>query len=73
MKKKIRHHRDTITTERVAIVVMELSCHRGRVYTTAEIARLAQMTTGGAWMMMTKISRVAPIGQTSEGLVMLID
>jgi len=71
MKKRIRHHRDTITTERVAIVVMELAGHRGRVYSTAEIARLAQMTTGGAWMMMTKISRVAPIGQTSDGWVMM--
>jgi len=70
-KKRIRHHRDTITTERVAIVVMALVRHPGRVYTTAEIAELAQMTHGGAWMMMTKISRVVPIGQTTTGWVLL--
>jgi len=71
MKKKIKHHRDTITTERVTIVVMELASHRGQVYSTAAIARLAQMTRGGAWVMMTKISRVAPVGQTEDGWVML--
>ena len=70
-KKRIRHHRDTITTERVAIVVMALVRHPGRVYTTAEIAKLAQMTHGGAWMMMTKISRVVPIGQTATGWVLI--
>ena len=70
-KKRIRHHRDTITTERVAIVVMALVQHPGRVYTTAEIAKLAQMTHGGAWMMMTKISRVVPIGQTATGWVLI--
>ena len=70
-KKRIRHHRDTITTERVAIVVMALVRHPGRVYTTAEIAELAQMTHGGAWMMMTKISRVVPIGQTATGCILI--
>ena len=70
-KKRIRHHRDTITTERVAIVVMALVRHPGRVYTTAEIAELAQMTHGGAWRMMTKISRVLPIGQTATGWVLI--
>lgn len=73
MKKRIRHHRDTITTERVAIVVMELARHRERVYTTVEIAKLAQMTVGGAWMMMSKISRVVPLGQTDDGWIMLLD
>jgi hypothetical protein len=72
-KKRIRHHRDTITTERVAIVVMELAMHRNREYTTVEIAQLAQMTTGGAWMMLTKLSRVLPIGQTTRGWMMLDD
>ena len=70
-RKPIRHHRDTITTERVAIVVLELARNPGRVYSTAEIAAIAQMTTGGAWMMLTKISRVAPVGQTADGWVMI--
>jgi hypothetical protein len=29
------------------------------------------MTHGGAWMMMTKISRVVPIGQTATGWVLI--
>ena len=67
MKKRIRHHRDTITTERVAIVLMEMARNRRHIYTTAQIAQLAQLTTGGAWMMMSKISRVVSIGQTPDG------
>ena len=73
MKKRIRHHRDTITTERVAIVVMEMARNRRHIYTTAQIAQLAQLTTGGAWMMMSKISRVVSIGQTPDGWFMLPD
>ncbi len=73
MKKHIRNPRDTITTERVAIVVMALVRHPGRVYTTAEIAELVQMTHGGAWMMMTKISRVVPVAQSQGGWMLLTD
>jgi DNA-directed RNA polymerase specialized sigma subunit len=66
-----RSPRDTITTERVAKVVMILANNRGRNYTTAQIAHITQMSRSGAWMMMTKISRVLPIAQSQDGWMLL--
>lgn len=46
-------------TERVAVVVMELL--NGEEMTTREVAELVGINRGGAYIMLTKISRVTPI------------
>lgn len=51
--------RETVTTERVALVLLPLA--RGRRLTTRQAAELAEMTPAGAWRMLTRLSRVAPL------------
>lgn len=54
-----------ITTERVAVVMWELMS--GNMLSTAQIADLCGISFTGAWLMMSKISRVRPIYQ-QDGL-----
>ena len=54
---------DLITTERVAVVVYRLML--GERLTTAAVADLTGISWSGAYYMMTKISRVAPVVQCS--------
>lgn len=65
--------RETITTERVALVVHQLCVFRGRKFTTAEIATFANMTHSGAWRLLSRASRVIPIAQEIDGWYMPAD
>ena len=64
--------RETITTERVAQVVLLLMRHRREPLPTSVIANHVGMTTGGTWLMLTKISRVAPLHLTSDGWLLVV-
>ena len=49
---------DTVT-ERVGVVVMELA--NGEEMTTREVSELANMSTVGAWLLMSRLCRVLPL------------
>lgn len=52
-------------SERVALVVWHLA--HGEGLTTRQVATMLQMTAGGAWKVLSRVSRVLPIYQDSEG------
>ncbi|MFZ1770074.1 MAG: hypothetical protein WAU00_12800 [Caldilinea sp.] len=56
---------DFCTTERVAIVTRRLAL--GAHLSTADVAALVGITRCGAWSMLAKLSRVAPIVQDDNG------
>lgn len=52
---------EMVTTERVGVVVWLLA--RGHTFTTAEVAKISGLTTQGAWLMLSKLSRKLPLVQ----------
>jgi alkylated DNA nucleotide flippase Atl1 len=56
-------------TERVAVVVMELS--NGMEITTRQVAELTGLTRVGAWLLMMRLCRVLPIRYAGEHWSML--
>jgi hypothetical protein len=58
--------RETVTTERVAMVAWLLLSNPGTKYTTAELARRAEMNYSGTRKMLVKMSRVIPLVESAE-------
>lgn len=52
---------EMMTTERVGVVVWLFG--RGHTFTTAEVAKISGLTTQGAWLMLSKLSRKLPLVQ----------
>jgi hypothetical protein len=63
----IDNPKDLLPTERIGLVVFLLMRHRGKKFTTAEIARSVGISHMGAWYMLEKLSRVLPISQEIDG------
>lgn len=59
--------RETVTTERVAMVAHLLMVRPGLKLTTADVARRVEMTHNGAWRMLSVMSRVIPLVQDLDG------
>lgn len=59
--------RDTVTTERVALVAHLLMVRPGLKLTTADVARRVEMTHNGTWRMLSVMSRVIPLVQDIDG------
>jgi predicted transcriptional regulator len=57
--------RQTITTERVGTVVALL--HSGGSWPTRTLAERVDMTTSGAYAMLSKLSRVLPLTLDDDG------
>ena len=51
-------------TERVGVVVWLLS--GGHVFTTPEVAKISGLTTQGAWLMLSKLSRKLPLVNVND-------
>lgn len=58
--------RETVTTERVAMVAWLLLSKPGTKYTTAELARRADMNYSGTRKMLVKMSRVIPLVESED-------
>jgi hypothetical protein len=64
-------NRETVTTERVGLVVFLLMESPGVKFTTAKLARRVQMQYGGMDKMLCKLSRVLPLCRDSDGWYIL--
>ena len=60
-----RPQRETVTTERVALVAWRLA--QGRAMSTRQVAELTRLTRFGAWQMMQLVARVLPVYQDDDG------
>jgi Mn-dependent DtxR family transcriptional regulator len=60
---------DTVTTERVGIVVYILLTNKGRAFSTAYFADHIGIQPQSVWDMLSKLSRVLPIVQDMGGWV----
>lgn len=65
--KRRRPERETVTTERVALVAHLLMADPGVKLTTADLARRLEMTHNGTWRMLSVMSRVVPLVQDVDG------
>lgn len=62
-----RRRRETVTTERVALVAWLLCNNRGVKFTTADLARRVDLGHAATWAMLDKMSRAVPIVQDIDG------
>ena len=69
VKRRVRA-RDTVTTERVGLVVYLLMVNRGKRFTTSDLAVRLDMEHRGTRYMLEKLSRVLPIVEEIDGWVM---
>jgi hypothetical protein len=58
--------RETVTTERVAMVAWLLLSNPGTRYTTGDLARRTEMNYSGMRKMLGKMSRVIPIIESED-------
>lgn len=60
-----------IPTERIGMVVLLLAENREQRYTTADIARYAEISHAGAWAMLSRLSRKLPLACDPDGWYLL--
>ena len=64
---KRKRRGEMIPTERIGSVVHMMTVHAGCKFTTADIARYAEISHAGAWAMLTRLSRKVPLACDADG------